>query len=257
LIKLRTSSHEYNKPIPCHRYERPDMKRFIISIITPLGLASLLSGCASPNGQPDNTANGALIGGASGAAIGAIADRRDPGVGALIGGAAGAITGGLIGHSVDEQNQAQAAAAPPPGYYAPPPSGAPPSVADIKGMARSGLNDDVIIGEISSTHAVYHLDANSIIDLHNSGVSEKVIAYMVNTADIVAAQPPPAPQLETVTVAPGPDYVWNGGEWVWNGGVWVWIGGRWVLPPYPHALWIGGRWDRGPDGWHRARGHWR
>jgi hypothetical protein len=37
------------------------------------------------SGQPDRTTNGALIGGASGAAIGALADRRAPGVGALIG----------------------------------------------------------------------------------------------------------------------------------------------------------------------------
>jgi hypothetical protein len=197
-----------------------------------------------------------LIGGASGAVIGAIADRRDPGAGALLGGAAGLLVGGLIGHSVDQQNEARAASEPPPSY-GPPPLPLPPSIADIKALAKSGLNDDVIIGQISNTHAVYHLDANALIDLHNSGVSEKVIAYMINTADTIATLPPPPPPVETVTLAPGPDYVWNDGEWVWSGGAWVWIGGRWALPPYPHAVWIGGRWDHGGDGWHRVGGHWR
>jgi len=139
----------------------------------------------------------------------------------------------------------------------PPPPGPPPSLHDIKAMTKSGLSDDVIIGQIISTRAVYSLDANAIIDLTNSGVSQRVIAYMVNTANPVAAQAPPPPQPQTVVVAPGPDYVWADGEWVWSGGTWVWIGGRWILPPYPHAVWVGVRWERGPRGWYRVGGHWR
>ena len=77
--------------------------------------------------------------------------------------------------------------APPPAYY-PPPPGPPPSINDIKAMTRSGLGDDVIIGQIINTRAVYNLDANALIDLHNAGVSQKVIAYMVNTANTVVAQ---------------------------------------------------------------------
>ena len=86
---------------------------------------------------------------------------------------------------------------------------------------------------------MYHLDANALIDLHKAGVSQKVIAYMVNTANPVVAQAPPPPPAETMVVAPGPDYVWVDGEWVWNGGTWVWIGGRWALPPY-RACGLGG-----------------
>ena len=123
-------------------------------------------------------------------------------------------------------------------------------------MAKSGVSDDVIIGNIDSTHAVYNLDANALIDLNNAGVSQKVIAYMVNTANPVVAQAPPAPQPETVVVAPGPDYVWVDGTWAWNGATWVWIGGRWVMPPYPHAVWVGARWERGAHGWRRVGGHW-
>ncbi len=226
------------------------MKTVAIKAASVIGLASLLAGCTTPGGRPDYTANGALIGGASGAAIGALADRHNPGAGALIGGAAGLITGGLIGHGMDRQRSA------PPPYY-PPPPGPPPSIADIKSMSRAGLSDDVIIGQISNTRAVYHLDADALIDLHNAGVSQKVIAYMISTANPVVAQAPPAPPVETVVVAPGPEYVWIDGEWVWDGGAWVWIGGRWALPPYPHGVWVRTHWERGPHGWYRAGGHWR
>ena len=232
------------------------MKTSMVQMVTVVGLASLLAGCTTPSGRPDYTANGALIGGASGAAIGAMADRRAPGAGALIGGAAGLIAGGLIGHSMDEQARWQNP--PPPTYaYSPPPPGPPPSIANIKAMSRAGVSDEVIIGQINNTHAVYNLDANALIDLHNAGVSQKVIAYMISSANPVVAQAPPPPPSETVIVAPSPDYVWVDGEWVWGGTSWVWIGGRWMLPPHPHAIWIGARWERGPHGWYRVGGRWR
>ena len=231
------------------------MQRTVVRFAAAAGLAGLLAGCTTPSGRPDYTANGALIGGASGAAIGALADRRAPGAGALIGGAAGLIAGGLIGHSMDQQAEARWRSAPPPTYYPPPPP--PPSIADIKAMTRSGLSDDVIIGQIITTRAAYNLNADALIDLHSAGVSQKVIAYMVNTANPVVAQAPPMPPTETVVVAPCPDYVWVDGEWCWNGGTWVWVGGRWALPPYRHAVWFSARWERGSHGWHRVGGHWR
>jgi hypothetical protein len=229
----------------------------LIKPLTAAALVGLLAGCTYPNGQANNTGTGALIGGASGAAIGAVADRRAPGVGALIGGAAGAITGGLIGNSMDQQAAAQRVAQPPPAVVVAP-QGQPLSIADIKAMAKADVSDDIIINQIINTHSVYNLDANDIIDLKNGGVSDKVITYMMNTsADVVATQAPPPPRTEVVVASPGPDYVWVDGDWTWNGVAWVWIGGRWILPPYPHAIWIGPRWERGPRGWHRMPGHWR
>jgi hypothetical protein len=233
------------------------MKTTLVKIFTLTGLTSLLAGCVSPNGQPNNTGTGALMGGATGATIGALADWRNPGAGALIGGAAGLITGGLLGHAADEQNQARMQ------YYSGPPAygAAPPlkplSIADIKSMTKAGVSDDTIISQINSTHTVYHLDANAIIDLNNSGVSQRVISSMINTSSAVASQAPPAPQVETVVAAPGPDYTWVNGEWVWNGATWVWVSGRWVLGPYPHAIWVSARWVYGPYGWHRVPGYWR
>ncbi|HEV2209267.1 MAG TPA: YXWGXW repeat-containing protein [Verrucomicrobiae bacterium] len=229
------------------------MKIAFVNLVSVIAAGTLLTACTSPNGQPDYTGSGALIGGASGAAIGAVADRGAPGIGALIGGAAGLIAGGLVGHSMDEQ---RAASAPPPGYVASQVV-LPPSIDDIKRMSHAGVGDDVIIAQINNSHAVYDLDTSAIIDLNSAGVSQKVISYMLNTANVVVAQAPPPPQPETVVVAPGPDYVWVGGEWVWSGGGWVWIGGRWAYPPHRHAFWVEARWERGPRGWHREPGHWR
>jgi len=73
--------------------------------IVSLGLL-LTTGCVSPNGTPDNTGTGALLGGTFGALAGALAGGpRHAGADALIGGLAGALAGGLIGHSIDVQQQ--------------------------------------------------------------------------------------------------------------------------------------------------------
>ncbi|HEX3800853.1 MAG TPA: YMGG-like glycine zipper-containing protein [Verrucomicrobiae bacterium] len=236
------------------------MKATLIKVSTCGGLVALLAGCYSPDGRPDNTASGALIGGASGATIGALVDRRNPGAGALIGGAAGLIAGGLVGHSVDEQNEArrQYYSAPPPApVYVPAPAAQPLTIDQVKAMTKSGVTDDNIIVQINNTHTVYHLDANAIIDLSSSGVSQKVISYMINTSNATVSQAPPTPVTETVVAAPGPNYTYVSGEYVWNGFAWVWVRGRWVVGPYPHAVWVGARWDYGPYGWHRVPGYWR
>ena len=236
-------------------------------------VALLLTGCETPYGTPDRTGTGALAGGgigaASGALIGAASGRA--GEGALIGGALGAITGGLIGHSMDMEEQARLREEAPQTYVRVE-QGQPLSAADVKALSQARISDDVIISQIRNSHTVYHLSAADIIDLHNAGVSQPVINFMINTpttmaggpavpvtpqpnAVVVEGPPPPAP-VEVVTVSPGPDYVWIGGEWVWNGG-WVWVAGHWALPPYPHTVWIRGYWGRGPHGYYRVRGHWR
>jgi hypothetical protein len=76
-----------------------------------------LTGCTTPTGAPNNAGTGAIVGGLSGAGIGALATCGNP-AGAAIGAAAGALTGGLIGASVDQQ-QARG-----PVYVAQPPPGA-------------------------------------------------------------------------------------------------------------------------------------
>ncbi len=230
----------------------------------------LLTGCQNPDGTQNNTGSGALIGGIIGAIAGsAFGGPRNGGFGTLIGAAAGAIGGGLIGHSIDEEQNARLQAMAPQTYIKVN-QGQPLQVSDVLNLVKSGVSDDLIISQIQATHTVYHLTANDIIGLRNSGVSNKLLNFMINTpttiggglADpanqmaVVPQAPPPAP-VEVQPVAPGPGYVWIDGEWDWGGSTWVWDGGHWGCPPYANAVWIGGRDWHDYDGWHCERGHWR
>ena len=74
--------------------------------------------------------------------------------------------------------------------------------------------------------------------------------------EVVVDEAPPAPIVETVTVAPGPGFVWIGGNWVWRGH-WAWEGGRWAHPPRPGAVWVAHRYEY-RNGVHVfVRGGWR
>jgi outer membrane lipoprotein SlyB len=229
--------------------------------------AVVLTGCVNPDGTQNNTGSGALGGAAIGAASGAVIGGRNAGAGALIGGAIGAITGGLIGNSMDQEQNARLREQAPQTYVRVE-QNQPLAVADVKALAQAKVSDDLIISQIRSSRTVYHLSAADIIDLRSSGVSENVVNFMINTPSViggtsevtssttvVSESPPPAP-VETIAVAPGPDYVWINGEWIWNGR-WVWAGGHWGYAPYPHAVWVAGYWSRGPYGWHHEPGHWR
>jgi outer membrane lipoprotein SlyB len=245
------------------------MKRHAL-ILSLAGAAVLLTGCVNPDGTQNNTGSGALIGAAAGAITGAaIGGPRNGGAGALIGAAAGAIGGGLIGNSMDQEQNARLRAQAPQTYVKVD-QGQPLSVVDVKALAKAGISEDVIISQIQNSHTVYHLSTADIIDLRDSGVSDKVVNYMINTpgtvsdapgaaqpAATVIQQPPPPAPVDPVVVAPSPYYVWVGGEWAWNGIGWFWVGGHWGYPPYPHAIWIGGRSWHDARGWHNTRGHWR
>ncbi|HUJ09350.1 MAG TPA: hypothetical protein VL171_04930 [Verrucomicrobiae bacterium] len=55
-------------------------------------------------------------------------------------------------------------------------------VAEVKALAKVGLSDKVIIDQIRNSHVVYHLTAVEIIDMKESGVSPKVIDFMISTS---------------------------------------------------------------------------
>ena len=234
-----------------------------ILIFAAAASAVVLTGCVDPNGQQNNTGTGALIGGALGAITGAaIGGPRHGGEGALIGAAAGLIAGGAVGNSMDQQQQAQLRAQAPQSYVRVV-QGQPLSTADVKALAKAGVSDDVIISQIQGSHTAFHLSAADIIDLHNSGVSDRVVNFMQHaefgwcapSTTMVVEEAPPAPLTETVVVErPGPGYVWVGGEWVWNGG-WFWRAGYWAY--HPGGVWVEGGWSRGPRGWYHSPGYWR
>jgi outer membrane lipoprotein SlyB len=245
--------------------------------LTILTAGLLLMGCETPSGRPDNTATGALAGGAIGAGAGAIigSASHNAGAGALIGGAIGALTGAIVGNSIDQQQRAMLAREYPQTLQRID-QGQPLGLADVKALARAGVSDDVIISQIRNSRTVYHLSTAEIIDLKDSGVSERVIDFMINTPSLYASAPPPPPTANydegvvvdsppppppvvdgPVYVSPGPDYFWIEGSWTWYGGRWIWVPGRWVLPPYRGAIWVSGRWVRRGYGGVWMEGHWR
>jgi len=237
--------------------------KFPVLILTLATGAALVAGCQYPNGEPNNTGTGALAGGAIGAASGAmIGGHRNSGPGALIGAAVGAIAGGIIGSSMDDE-QRERLRHRAPQTYARVEQGQPLATADVKALAQAGVSDDIIIAQIHNSRTIYHLSAADIVDLHDSGVNDRVIDVMINTANnagttttVVETAPPAAP-VPSVVVSPQPGYVWMDGEWEWRNGEWAWVSGRWVLPPFPGAIWIHGTWYHGPRGWYHSPGHWR
>jgi hypothetical protein len=67
----------------------------------------------------------------------------------------------------------------------------------------------------------------------------------VDPAAVPPTAPAPAPQLEVVPVAPGPDYAWTPGWWSWNGNTWIWFGGYWAYPTRPGHVFINGNFYHG------------
>jgi uncharacterized membrane protein len=110
-------------------------------------------------GRPDYTASGALAGGATGAVIGSMA--RHPGPGALVGGAVGAGVGGLIGHGMDQTQEAQFKAQAPQTLQRVE-QAQPLTVTDVKAAAKDGLSDDLVISQIRNSLTNYYLGRGSV-----------------------------------------------------------------------------------------------
>jgi len=54
--------------------------------------------------------------------------------------------------------------------------------AEVKALVKAGVSEKLILNQIRNSHVVYHLAAAEIIDLKESGVSEKVIDFMIGSA---------------------------------------------------------------------------
>ena len=152
----------------------------------------ILSGLllAAGGGCQSNAGTGALIGGAAGAGIGAIAGKQSHGKtvnGALIGGAVGAIGGGLIGNEMDKKEARDRERA----YdrdrdYPPPPRragryDAPVTREDVIDWTRRGDRDEQIIDRIDRSRSVFYLSSRDENQLRDAGVSEEVIRAMKDT----------------------------------------------------------------------------
>lgn len=124
-----------------------------------------------------NTGTGALAGGVVGAGVGGIAGG---GTGALIGGAAGAIAGGIVGATLDEQDRKVMERASPRTVDRMDRS-EPLTLNDVIKLSQGGVNDDTIINYMRDTKSSYTLSQAQVRRLQDSGVSQRVINYMIET----------------------------------------------------------------------------
>ena len=138
-----------------------------------LGLVALtLVSCETKTGT------GALVGAGAGALAGGLIGGNA--TGALVGAGVGALAGGLVGAALDEQDR-KIMQQNSPSNLNKIDNKEQLSLYDVKEMAKNGLSDNVIVGQIKSTNSVFHLTSEEIIDLKKSGVSEPVIEYMIHT----------------------------------------------------------------------------
>ena len=168
--------------------------------------------CRSPYYADRGAALGGLAGGLTGAALG---DRQGNAAGgALIGTAVGALTGAAIGDSMDaEVERRRALIEARTGQRM---MGLVTN-SDVTTMVTSGLSDDVIINHICANGVASPLTPNDIIQMHDKGVSEKVINAMQQTAARQITPPPvsyaaPVVIEEPYVVAP----YWRPGPY-WHG----------------------------------------
>lgn len=140
-------------------------------LIVLVAASFILSGCES---MGPKTKTGAVAGGLIGATAGGIIGYQTgaPFVGAAIGAAAGAVGGGLIGNAMDESDKKAAEINP---NHIPLPK--------IAEMGSKNTPDSVIIAEIQRTHSVYALNSETITYLKQNKISDKVIDYMLGTAN--------------------------------------------------------------------------
>jgi hypothetical protein len=85
------------------------------------------------------------------------------------------------------------------------------------------------------------------------------VEISIAVPEVIIVGQPPAPRVEVISQAPGPDYFWIGGRWNYSGSRWVWLNGHFDRHPHfhPGGGWEAGHWEHrgGNSVWHE--GHWR
>ena len=107
------------------------------------------------------------------------------------------ICGCKSAQTTETSSTAPAAPAAPPMIGAEAPKG-PLGMTDVAQMAQAHVSDELIIGQIHATNAVFHLSATDLIWLKQNNVSDRVVQEMQATA---SAAPP------AVATVAAPTYV--------------------------------------------------
>jgi hypothetical protein len=87
-----------------------------------------------------------------------------------------------------------------------PPSNLSPGLQEVLKLTKAQMGDDVIVGYINSSGATFHLTADDLVYLKDQGVSQPVIAALLQAkAAVPAPQPAPAVVANPAPV-PTPQY---------------------------------------------------
>ncbi len=142
--------------------------------ICPLCLVLCLANLVQGQG---NTQRGAVLGGLTGAAAGAIIgnQNREAGAGAAIGGALGLVAGSILGRTEDQRVQDAYAFQQQQNAYLAQRALSP---ADVVQLTLSRVSDPVIIGAIRNHGVQRPLEVADIVYLSQNGVSDQVIQAM-------------------------------------------------------------------------------
>jgi hypothetical protein len=168
----------------------------------------------SPGYYQNDTAGGAVVGGALGAITGAaVSGRKNRPENALIGAGIGALTGGLLGNAKDRNDEVRAAnGRAVVGQMNQQVAAAAVTNYDLVEMTRAGLGDDLIISTMRARGVRLDLSPQQLIALKQQGVSDRVVMAAQDMGGgrsvvapapvgVVREVPPPA-----VIVRPAPVY---------------------------------------------------
>jgi YMGG-like Gly-zipper len=151
------------------------VQRSVVGIIA----ISFSVGCSNMN----NSQKGAVVGGAGGAALGAIVGKQlgNTGAGAAVGALSGLAAGGLIGNAEDATEQrenAQRQAAYEQNLRVR--QARAVTNSDIVSMAQNGVDESTICNEIRTHGGNFDTSPQAIIYLQRAGVSNTVVQAMQN-----------------------------------------------------------------------------
>lgn len=182
---------------------------FTISVVASSIFFSF-SGCSNLPGSPGQ--QGAVVGGASGAAVGA-AVSQNRALGAVIGGAVGAAGGYVVGHNKDKilghDNDANAASKKAQERPVTPEQARTATTADVNGdgyvtmdeiaaLKAGGLSDEEMIQRLEATGQVFTLTEDQQRVLLTQGVTQHVIDEMLKMNRPVAVPKATVPNTDVI-----------------------------------------------------------
>jgi hypothetical protein len=191
------------------------MRKFVQAGKAITSIAALASFTACSNLPGNNQQQGAVIGGASGAAVGA-AVTHNHALGAIIGGAVGAAGGYVVGANKDKifgKDNSSAAEAERKSQEAPatPQQALSAATADINNdgfvtldevvaLRQAGVTDEQMIQKLRATNQVFNLNDEQKRYLLDRGVSQSVIDQMAT----LNQTPVPSVNSTGPTASPAP-----------------------------------------------------